>query len=133
MTTAINIRGACMKAKVWVAVLGLLSATHVFAAAQVEERELKRNAVESAQLKAEFARKQAIDAEQQVRAAEQEVAEAERADQEARQRASAAASRLEQARARLSRAQASRAAASTSSERAVDEVNKEWSQRERLQ
>ena len=67
-----------MKWKAWLLVLVLMPAINAFAAAQVEERELKGNAVETAQRKADFARKRAMDAEQQVRAAEREVAEAER-------------------------------------------------------
>ena len=122
-----------MKWKAWLLLLVLMPAINAFAAAQVEERELKGNAVETAQRKADFARKRAMDAEQQVQAAEREVAEAERADQEARQRAAAADRRLEEARAGLSRAQSNHAAARASAGRAAEEVNKESTHRDRTQ
>ena len=94
-----------MKLRTLFLVLYLLSAFNVLAAAQVEERELQRSALGSAQQKADFTRKQANEAEQRAGAAERELAEAERADKEARQRASEAAIRLEEARAALSQAQ----------------------------
>lgn len=122
-----------MKLNVLPLALYLSSAFNAFAAAQVEERELKQSAVESAQLKANFTRNQARDAEQQLREAELELAEAERANQDARQRASAAVRRLEDARAALARAKAGRVAAGDALRRATEEVNRESTQRGRAQ
>lgn len=116
-----------MKRKSIFLALLLFPVLDVYAAAEVEERSLRLNAVGSAQQKAEFAKKQANEAELKVRAAERELAEAERADQEARQRASAAAGRVEEARRNLSRAQADLNASGISSEKAAEAVDKEWS------
>lgn len=122
-----------MKSKQWLMALFLLPAFNAFAAAQVEERALKVDAVESTQQKAEFTRNRAIEADQQLRVAELELAEAERAEQEARQRAGAAAKRVEEARESLSRARAERKAAREISDRTVEESAREWSQRNRMQ
>ncbi|MFA7318075.1 MAG: hypothetical protein WC029_11050 [Sulfuricella sp.] len=71
-----------MKSKQWLIAFLLLPAFDAFAAAQVEERALKVDAVEAAQQKADFTKKRALAAEQQLQAAERELAEAERASQE---------------------------------------------------
>lgn len=118
-----------MKLKVLGLMFCLLAAVEAHAAAPVEEREIKRGGIETAQQKADFARKQARDAEQRLRLAEEELSEANSADQVARKRAAETASRLEQAKAGVEHARIDRDAANASFAERVQAVGNEWESR----
>lgn len=115
-----------MKSRFALALILATSASFSWADAPVEERQVARDPVESAQQKTDFAWKRMREADSNVHSAEQELTEAETAQKEAQKRAQEATKRVENAKKRLAEAKSQQAASREQWESTSSQLGTAW-------